>query len=147
MKKSHRLGGILICVWRFTFIEKDAVRGIRPWRRLTALPHLSKLPCGIRLNANPILLRRGALGTSRSYAKQKSHRYGWDFCLAQEEGFEPPCLLGKRFSRPPRYDRFDIPAYNSVIYYTIIRSLISIGSQIYLRIRFAYSTYSRQARL
>ena len=31
--------------------------------------------------------------------------------LAQEEGFEPPCLLGKRFSRPPRCDRFDIPAY------------------------------------
>ena len=24
---------------------------------------------------------------------------------------EPPCLLGKRFSRPPRCDRFDIPAY------------------------------------
>ena len=34
------------------------------------------------------------------------------FLLAQEEGFEPPCLLGKRFSRPPRCDRFDIPAYN-----------------------------------
>ena len=33
------------------------------------------------------------------------------FLLAQEEGFEPPCLLGKRFSRPPRCDRFDIPAY------------------------------------
>ena len=31
--------------------------------------------------------------------------------VAQEEGFEPPCLLGKRFSRPPRCDRFDIPAY------------------------------------
>ena len=31
--------------------------------------------------------------------------------MAQEEGFEPPCLLGKRFSRPPRCDRFDIPAY------------------------------------
>ena len=33
------------------------------------------------------------------------------YFLAQEEGFEPPCLLGKRFSRPPRCDRFDIPAY------------------------------------
>ena len=35
------------------------------------------------------------------------------FLLAQEEGFEPPCLLGKRFSRPPRCDRFDIPAYHN----------------------------------
>ena len=33
------------------------------------------------------------------YAKQKIPPLGWDFCLAQEEGFEPPCLLGKRFSR------------------------------------------------
>ena len=26
-------------------------------------------------------------------------------------GFEPMCLLGKRFSRPPRYDRFDTSPY------------------------------------
>ena len=35
--------------------------------------------------------------------------------MAQEEGFEPPCLLGKRFSRPPRCDRFDIPAYEILL--------------------------------
>jgi hypothetical protein len=57
---------------------------------LTALSHLSKLPCGIRLNANPILLRRGALGTSRSYVKQKSHRNGWDF---KEEGYSPAAKI------------------------------------------------------
>ena len=33
------------------------------------------------------------------------------FLLAQAEGFEPPCRLGKRFSRPPRCDHFDKPAY------------------------------------
>ena len=33
------------------------------------------------------------------------------FYLAQGEGFEPSWLLAKRFSRPPRYDRFDTPAY------------------------------------
>ena len=27
--------------------------------------------------------------------------------LAERKGFEPLCLVGKRFSRPPRYDRFD----------------------------------------
>ena len=27
--------------------------------------------------------------------------------MAEPVGFEPTCLLGKRFSRPPRYDRFD----------------------------------------
>ena len=31
--------------------------------------------------------------------------------MAQAEGFEPPCRLGKRFSRPPRCDHFDKPAY------------------------------------
>ena len=27
-------------------------------------------------------------------------------------GFEPMCLVGKRFSRPPRYDRFDTSPYS-----------------------------------
>ena len=27
--------------------------------------------------------------------------------MAEPQGFEPWCLLGKRFSRPPRYDHFD----------------------------------------
>ena len=57
--------------------------------------------------------RRGALESSRTRAKEiKNNRAFWarlSFYLAQEEGFEPPCLLGKRFSRPPRYDRFDNP--------------------------------------
>ena len=33
--------------------------------------------------------------------------------MAERMGFEPMCLLGKRFSRPPRCDRFDIPAYTA----------------------------------
>ena len=46
--------------------------------------------------------------------KNKHHPRGMVFVfMAQEEGFEPPCLLGKRFSRPPRCDRFDIPAYHN----------------------------------
>ena len=32
--------------------------------------------------------------------------------LAERMGFEPMCLLGKRFSRPPRYDRFDTSPYS-----------------------------------
>ena len=96
-KNPTARGGILICVWRFTFIEKDAVRGIRPWRRLTALSHLSKLPCSIRLNANPILLRRGALGSSRSYAKQKSHRYGWDFVWRRKRDSNPRAFWANGF--------------------------------------------------
>ena len=31
--------------------------------------------------------------------------------LAEAEGFEPPWVLPKRFSRPPRYDRFDKPPF------------------------------------
>ena len=31
----------------------------------------------------------------------------WVHFMAEPVGFEPTCLLGKRFSRPPRYDRFD----------------------------------------
>ena len=39
--------------------------------------------------------------------------------MAERMGFEPMCLLGKRFSRPPRYDRFDtspclIPDYSII---------------------------------
>ena len=29
--------------------------------------------------------------------------------MAERKGFEPLCLVGKRFSRPPRYDHFDNP--------------------------------------
>ena len=32
--------------------------------------------------------------------------------MAERMGFEPMCLLGKRFSRPPRYDRFDTSPYS-----------------------------------
>ena len=37
------------------------------------------------------------------------------YLLAEEKGFEPLCLLGKRFSRPPRYDHFDTPPYRVFI--------------------------------
>ena len=33
--------------------------------------------------------------------------FACSFCLAEAKGFEPLRLLGKRFSRPPRYDHFD----------------------------------------
>ena len=65
--------------------------------------------------ANPILQQNVAEVGSRPLVlrdKNKHHPRGMVFVfMAQEEGFEPPCLLGKRFSRPPRCDRFDIPAY------------------------------------
>ena len=41
------------------------------------------------------------------YANKKEPRVRTRFPLAEVKGFEPLCLLGKRFSRPPRYDRFD----------------------------------------
>ena len=68
--------------------------------------------------------------------------------VAQEEGFEPPCLLGKRFSRPPRCDRFDIPAYYNARCRIMISSpipkwLVKLVS----RISFAYPAQTRQARL
>ena len=46
-------------------------------------------------------------------AKQKpSKRIGFKgFPMAETVGFEPTCLLGKRFSRPPRYDHFDTSPY------------------------------------
>ena len=37
---------------------------------------------------------------------KKGHQ-GVLFLLAVAKGFEPLRLLGKRFSRPPRYDHFD----------------------------------------
>ena len=52
--------------------------------------------------ANPILrLRESQRGVREplTVAKNKDTRKGCPYFLAQEEGFEPPCLLGKRFSR------------------------------------------------
>ena len=54
---------------------------------------------------------RGAFESLWLWQKIKDTHKECPYFLAQEEGFEPPCLLGKRFSRPPRCDRFDIPAY------------------------------------
>ena len=34
--------------------------------------------------------------------------------MAEAEGFEPPWGSPKRFSRPPRYDHFDMPPYSVV---------------------------------
>ena len=56
--------------------------------------------------------------------------YGYP--LAQEEGFEPPCLLGKRFSRPPRYDHFDIPAY-LIVYISYVRTSLAPPRYVLLR--------------
>ena len=55
----------------------------------------------LRGECEPLLLRcrRRALGTSRSMPNKNPTALGGIFVLAQEEGFEPPCLLGKRFSR------------------------------------------------
>ena len=77
-----------------------------------------KIPCGENLFCR---LQSGKAIRQRSLNAKKQDKRGRKkdggrsgrrpFYLAQEEGFEPPCLLGKRFSRPPRCDRFDIPAY------------------------------------
>ena len=51
-----------------------------------------------------------------SFDKTKSlHPKGHRLFVAEDEGFEPPCLLGKRFSRPPRCDRFDNPPHTFFI--------------------------------
>ena len=48
----------------------------------------------------------------------KNKAPGWVPCfLAEEKGFEPLCLLGKRFSRPPRYDHFDTSPNATMIFY------------------------------
>ena len=52
--------------------------------------------------SNPFMQKRNLSQTARVQLR---------LLMAQEEGFEPPWLLAKRFSRPPRCDRFDIPAY------------------------------------
>ena len=39
--------------------------------------------------------------------KTNRQKFACSFCLAEAKGFEPLRLLGKRFSRPPRYDHFD----------------------------------------
>ena len=40
-------------------------------------------------------------------SKTNRQIFACSFCLAEAKGFEPLRLLGKRFSRPPRYDHFD----------------------------------------
>ena len=37
--------------------------------------------------------------------------------LAERKGFEPLRLLGKRFSRPPRYDHFDTSPNALIVYH------------------------------
>ena len=65
-------------------------RGIRLWRRLTASLHVSKLPCRFRLNANPILLRRGALGASLPMPNKNPTAVGGNFV---EEGYSPEAKI------------------------------------------------------
>ena len=43
----------------------------------------------------------------RRQSKTNRQKFACSFCLAEAKGFEPLRLLGKRFSRPPRYDHFD----------------------------------------
>ena len=56
-------------------------------------------------------LRDFSLTDKRKIKKERKPWVRFTFLLAQGEGFEPSWLLAKRFSRPPRYDRFDTPAY------------------------------------
>ena len=51
--------------------------------------------------------------SNRNFGKRKPLKRSnfKGFRVAEPVGFEPTCLLGKRFSRPPRYDRFDTAPY------------------------------------
>ena len=49
-------------------------------------------------------------GSNPNYKKSKV-RMHLAFLMAERMGFEPMWLLAKRFSRPPRYDRFDTSPY------------------------------------
>ena len=53
------------------------------------------------------------------YMNKKRAPKWYSFLLAERMGFEPMWLLAKRFSRPPRYDRFDTSPY--LLEYIIIR--------------------------
>ena len=68
----------------------------------------------LRLLRRTIFLAEKSVRSSSS-ANIKGTLYRAPFILAEEKGFEPLCLLGKRFSRPPRYDHFDIPPNVQII--------------------------------
>ena len=51
---------------------------------------------------------RTAFSAKQKPSKRSSFK---GFEVAETQGFEPWCLLGKRFSRPPRYDHFDTSPY------------------------------------
>ncbi len=53
------------------------------------------------------------------YCTKKTSTKVLAFFMAERMGFEPMWLLAKRFSRPPRYDRFDTSPY--LLEYIIIR--------------------------
>ena len=61
------------------------------------------------LNPRPPFFEKGAL-SAKLIRYENTKRSLEAPLLAQGEGFEPSWLLAKRFSRPPRYDRFDTPA-------------------------------------
>ena len=48
---------------------------------------------------------KNAITADKSITTKLNRRH--KAALAEGEGFEPLRLLGKRFSRPPRYDHFD----------------------------------------
>ena len=58
-------------------------------------------------------LSRGAPSPLGYFCKYSFKKQTWQIFIcqvcfmAERMGFEPMCLLGKRFSRPPRYDHFD----------------------------------------
>ena len=79
---------------KFQFVWQSWKRGIRLWRRFFAPPLVSKLPDGLRSNANPILRliesQRGVRILSyqcQRNKKQPSFSARLSFYLAQEEGF------------------------------------------------------------
>ncbi len=58
-----------------------------------------------------------------SQRKTKDTNYVVSFVFGAGRGIRTPVPLGKRFSRPPRYDRFDIPAYMMQLLHHICRTL------------------------
>ena len=65
-------------------------------------------------------------GVQTRLIAKKGASYSLLLRLAERKGFEPLWLLTKRFSRPPRYDRFDTSPYPDCDSFYIISLRISV---------------------
>ena len=83
--------------------------GIRLTAKIFRLASLSYAPVGFRLKCEPTFATQNGF-SHRFPANAKRHPMG-AFRVGGGSGIRTHVPVGKRFSRPPRYDRFDIPPY------------------------------------